>query len=84
MAENIIENLERISKEIKEVKTELDKATGRYEASMAALSTLGYKTIEEAEEAVKSRTEQITVRQDRLNADYEAFYKKYEEVFSDE
>ncbi len=84
MAENIIEKMERIEREIKEIQTKKDKATGRYEAAVGALNALGYKTIEEAVADIAVKEEQIAVRQARLDTDYDAFYKKYEEVFADD
>ena len=84
MANSIIEQLELIEKEIAEIKSKRDKATGRYDAAMAALVSLGYETIEDATAAIAEREEKLNSRAEQLSKDFNAFLAQYDEVIADD
>lgn len=81
---NIIDQLEQIEKDIAGIKSKIDKATGRYEAAMAALASLGYDSIEAAETAIADKEDKLNKRKERLDAEFAAFLEEYQEVFEDE
>jgi len=81
---NIIDQLEQIEKDIAGIKSKIDKATGRYEAAMAALAGLGYDSIESAETAIADKEDKLNKRKERLEAEFATFLEEYQEVFEDE
>jgi len=71
--------IEKLTKRVKHLASERDKALGKLEAAEQSLADAGYDSVEEAQEFLAEQRIEIAKAKDELAADIEEFERRYAE-----
>jgi len=78
MAHNIIEELDKIKRQIAEAEKNMAIYDGRLQESMQRLKELGLDSVEAAEKEMKSLSEQITKLDSQIEKDFNELKESYQ------
>ena len=78
MAHSIIEELDKIKKQIAEAEKNMAIYDGRLQESMQRLKELGLDSVEAAEKEMKSLSEQITKLDSQIEKDFNELKESYQ------
>jgi seryl-tRNA synthetase len=78
MAHNIIEELDKIKKQIAEAEKNMAIYDGRLQESMQRLKELGLDSVEAAEKEMKSLSEQIVKLDSQIEKDFNELKESYQ------
>jgi len=78
MAQSIIEELDKIKKQIAEAEKNMAIYDGRLQESMQRLKELGLDSVEAAEKEMKNLSEQITKLDSQIEKDFNELKESYQ------
>jgi len=78
MAHNIIEELDKIKRQIAEAEKNMAIYDGRLQESMQRLKELGLDSVEAAEKEMKNLSEQITKLDSQIEKDFNELKESYQ------